>query len=304
MRSLLVAIFSILAFSAARGGEQGPCHLQRLAQIDMGMDDEGNVTVPLSIQGQTFAMVVDTGGVYSMLTPSTVAAVGGESRSLGRKSYILSGNIKLKEMATVKNVRLGNLVGDEEEFLVMPEDLVVPGDGGTFGADYLSHFDVDFDFAHAKLRLFSQDHCDGKVVYWTQDATALTIVPFDMDDEHHITVKVILDGKETTALLDTGAPYTLLHLEKAEDLFGFKANSPDLVPVDTNGGELLYSYPFKTIGFPGLTVDKPEIILDPKLASDLPRRAKMILGLNVLRQLHIFIAYKERKIYVTPASAH
>jgi hypothetical protein len=31
---------------------------------------------------------------------------------------------------------------------------------------------------------------------------------------------------------------------------------------------------------------------------------KMILGMGVLRQLHLFIAYKERNIYVTAASAH
>ena len=193
MRSLLVVIFSLLAFSAARGGEQEPCHLQRLAQIDMGMDDRGNVTVPISLQGHSFAMVVDTGGMYSMLAPSTVATVGGEIRPIGRSGYYMAGNIKLKDMATVKDVRLGNMVGDEEQFLVMPEETVVPGDGGTFGADYLSHFDIDFDFAQAKLRLFSQDHCDGKVVYWTQDATALTVVPFEMDDQRHITLKVILD---------------------------------------------------------------------------------------------------------------
>lgn len=30
--------------------------------------------------------------------------------------------------------------------------------------------------------------------------------------------------------------------------------------------------------------------------------AKIIVGLTVLRQLHFYVAYKEHKIYVTPAS--
>jgi hypothetical protein len=30
----------------------------------------------------------------------------------------------------------------------------------------------------------------------------------------------------------------------------------------------------------------------------------MLLGMNVLRNLHVYVAYKERKLYVTPATAH
>lgn len=29
--------------------------------------------------------------------------------------------------------------------------------------------------------------------------------------------------------------------------------------------------------------------------------ADMLLGMNVLRHLHVYIAYKERKLYITPA---
>jgi hypothetical protein len=31
---------------------------------------------------------------------------------------------------------------------------------------------------------------------------------------------------------------------------------------------------------------------------------KLILGMGILRQLHIYIAYREKKLYVTAASAH
>jgi hypothetical protein len=29
----------------------------------------------------------------------------------------------------------------------------------------------------------------------------------------------------------------------------------------------------------------------------------MLIGMNVLRHLHIYVAYKEQKIYITPAGA-
>jgi hypothetical protein len=30
----------------------------------------------------------------------------------------------------------------------------------------------------------------------------------------------------------------------------------------------------------------------------------IILGMGILRQLHLYIAYREKNLYVTPASAH
>jgi hypothetical protein len=38
-----------------------------------------------------------------------------------------------------------------------------------------------------------------------------------------------------------------------------------------------------------------------KLRTGEPR---MLLGINVLRQLHLYIAYHEHTLYVTPATAH
>ena len=34
-------------------------------------------------------------------------------------------------------------------------------------------FDVDFDFAAAKMNFFSPDHCPGKVTYWNPSAVAV-----------------------------------------------------------------------------------------------------------------------------------
>ncbi len=41
------------------------------------------------------------------------------------------------------------------------------------------NYDVDFDFAVGKFNLFSKDHCDGQVVYWTRSPVA--VVPFSQN---------------------------------------------------------------------------------------------------------------------------
>ncbi|HKD21597.1 MAG TPA: hypothetical protein VKB71_06270, partial [Rhizomicrobium sp.] len=73
---------------------------------------------------------------------------------------------------------------------------------------------------------------------------------------------------------------------------------------------------FMHISFGGVTVSDPDVVLVPDsydelgkemgIESRLPRDAiehwDMVIGMNVLRHLHIYIAYKEQKLYITPAS--
>ena len=52
-------------------------------------------------------------------------------------------------------------------------------------------------------------------------------------------------------------------------------------------------------------MNNPDLVLVPDQLSRQPDEApKILLGVNVLRQLHMYVAYKERKLYVTPAATH
>ena len=51
---------------------------------------------------------------------------------------------------------------------------------------------MDIDLAHNKLSLFTQNHCRGKVVYWT--TSGYIVLPMDLDQDKHIEVPVVLDG--------------------------------------------------------------------------------------------------------------
>ncbi|HVV64152.1 MAG TPA: hypothetical protein VHC42_01690 [Rhizomicrobium sp.] len=78
---------------------------------------------------------------------------------------------------------------------------------------------------------------------------------------------------------------------------------------------------FKSLALEGVTIANPavEIVVDlgkakvpdpsfaPQIGSRLPETehrpgfGDMVLGMDILRRLHIYIAYGERKLYVTPA---
>jgi hypothetical protein len=76
--------------------------------------------------------------------------------------------------------------------------------------------------------------------------------------------------------------------------------------VSINGAPItqIYRYPFSTLALQGVTVNNPEIDLVPQSAFFRDGRGpQLLLGIGVLRQLHIYVAYDEQVLYVTPAEA-
>ncbi len=190
------------------------------------------------------------------------------------------------------------------EFLVSP-DFMLPGDAsGLLGANVLKAFDVDIDYVNSKLSFFDPDHCPGKVVYWTR--TPYARVPMQLDSNWHITIPVTLDGQSITAIVDTGADESVMTYEQARDLFDWKDGDPRLKPLGpsvVNGDKrrVAYRFPFSSMTFEGVEVQNPDIVLLP--AEQVIHNAPMLLGASVLRQLHVYIAYKERALYLTGAEA-
>ncbi len=168
----------------------------------------------------------------------------------------------------------------------------------------MRNYDADFDFANATFNLFSRDHCEGRVVYWTHDPYG--VVEITLNDYGQITVPVMLDGKEIRAIIDTGAYHSAASLETIESEFGIDEKNPDLrFAPDSKASHPRYRYPFKTLSFQSVTINNPDLLLVPDDQSKQSGSApKIMLGINVLKRLHLYVAYGERKLYVTPAAAH
>lgn len=290
--SLAAALF---ASGAARADEEN-CKLGRYASLPITIDESGGVTVPIKVEDQVQNMLVDTGGAFSMLTESAAARLKLFRMAIPLAWMEMFGGRKLDHYVTAHSMEIAGAHVHDRDFVLIPDDALPPGVDGILAPDILQVFDVDFDFAASKLNLFSQEHCEGKVVYWTHDPHAQ--IPFKLDDDRHIKIDLQLDGKDVSTILDTGSDLSLLSLETAEDLFGF-----DEATLKKNK----YHYPFKTLTLQGVIVNNPDILLVPddksKIMGDIGQ-PKMILGMGILRQLHLYIAYREHNIYVTAATAH
>ncbi|HEY4076090.1 MAG TPA: hypothetical protein VGM26_04080, partial [Rhizomicrobium sp.] len=59
-----------------------------------------------------------------------------------------------------------------------------------------------------------------------------------------------------------------------------------------------YNYPLQNLSFGDVNVKNPRIQI---VADKVWDQSDLLLGIGILRQLHLYIAYKEKKMYITPA---
>lgn len=281
------------------------CTLQRVAKLDMTPIADGRFSIPMFVGGQTIPVLVDTGGLISMLTPQTVEALHLHPQPIWNFNLHITqyGGFRIDHHVIVEDIVIGRMRAPRYDFLIMPAGGYPSDIGGLLAPDILRAYDMDFDFANATLNFFSKDHCEGKVVYWTRDDPGE--VEIRLGDDGHMTVPVMLDGKEIRATIDTGAANSVASLEEVESLLGLDEKSPDLKRLPGRPNRPLYRYPFKSLSFQSVSVTNPDVLLIPDSESKVGASGpKMLIGMNILRHLHLYIAYSEHKLYVTPATAH
>ena len=304
-KTLLAFGLAVLALSPVRAAEDCS-HLLIVVSLDMLPATGNRVVVPAAIGDKPLRMMVDTGGYLTAFSEDKAQELGLHIENAPDSNLFMFGGLRLRRFVTLADFRLGRLKAPRLDYSLLPPGFLGPDIDGFLAADFLANFDVDFDFAGGKFNLVSKDHCDGKVGYWT-NVPPIGIPIVREEDGVHISTHVTIDGKDVKALIDTGAPHSLMSLDVAEDLLDLKDNDPRFVslaagPNRTSGAR---KFPFQKMSFGGVEVNNPDIILVPGREFKAGLRApKLILGLSILRQLHLYIAYREKMLYVTPASEH
>src|SRR5262249_40529932 len=149
-----------------------------------------------------------TAGVFSAISAPLVQELGLHKRPIrSHEIYDMAGK-KIESFVSIDEMLLGPVRAPNSQLMVVTE--LGPGIDGILGPDYLKNFDLDFD--KRELNLISQDHCKGRVVYWTDYYVNL---PFRLGQGDHIEFSVMLDGQKLSAVLDTGAWWTVLSMTSA-----------------------------------------------------------------------------------------
>jgi predicted aspartyl protease len=287
----------------AVAADQPACKLTMVASLDLTESLGDMVTVPAVINGFPTRMMVDTGGVATMIGQAMADKLALHHTVLehGTSFTDFAGN-PIKWIASIDNMTVGNLHAKDVKALIEPAWMDTDI-AGVVGPDLLMQFDVEIDFAKHKMNLFAQDHCPGQVVYWTHDPVA--VIPVRIDEGGHIIADITLDGQPLKAIVDTGATASSLKLSTAKSMFGVDETSQgaEKAGVSREMGQV-YRYPFKKLELAGMSFVNPPVLLfgDSNPGAETFER-KILLGRHELSKLHLFISYKERQIYATAAGA-
>jgi predicted aspartyl protease len=298
MSKWIVGAFAVLFFLSSALAEED-CRLTLAASVPMDPSNRYRVLIPAELDGKPLRLLIDTGSPFTGITHHAAERLQADVHLITsdiRVSAPYAGGL-VTHYAKVKQFKLGEMVAPRAQFFIMPRE--ERDADGLLGADFLRQFDVEFDFANAKVNFFQPHPCKGKVVYWTQ-TEPVSVVPFRAEKyDPHLRVDLLLDGKSVPAIIDTGAPTTSLSDQAARDWFQIDDKTPG---VEKLGHDAL-RYRFKALELEGLVVQNPEITIVHGAITDRPNYEALV-GLSTLRQLHLYIAYKEHKLYVTSATAH
>jgi hypothetical protein len=152
-----------------------------------------------------------------------------------------------------------------------------------------------------------------------------------------IIVPVDVEGHALDAVLDTGSQYTVMNMDVANRLFGLTPSSPGLAPVTESNGDksiTVYRRRFDELTFEGVQVKDLNVYLLPNQIAvhdrsnsllrgrslvhmgvagarffedgmeggdDTVSMPDVIIGMDVLRHLHVYFAAKEKRLYITDA---
>jgi hypothetical protein len=90
---------------------------------------------------------------------------------------------------------------------------------------------------------------------------------------------------------------------KAAVELGIDPKAPELTLIRDTGQYQIYAYPFQSLDFGRVSVKNPHIAI----ASDSFTKGlggDLVLGIEALRQMHLYIAYGEKKLYITGAQVN
>ena len=230
----------------------------------------------------------------------------------------------VRQHVRIASFGIGDATGHNLTFGVAKDDEMgkaksKPYDGLMTG-DFFKQYDVELDFAGNKLNYLTPTTCADplQVAYWPHAEVA--VVPMTIEDDGKIHVQVMIQGHVINAAIDTSFDHTVMRRGVAEQTLGFSAGknmTPDGSRVD-GMGQQIYILTFPQISFAGgvTAINVPARIQNYSMIHDMHRtpilgsRAQfsvtpdipdLTLGMDVLQQLHLYIAPGRKNIYVTSA---
>lgn len=320
MMRVVVAIFAVWACITTAAAQD--CRLKQYGSITLKPVKPDHLLIPVQFGSHAEDMVFRLDSAQSLISSDVAEELNLQTTRLPDGLSPTRGGQPIQRIAHVSDFHLGPIPLAKTEFLIMGphefKDAV-----GEIGTNTLGNADFELNIAGAKLNLFSQNHCPGKVVYWTDGPAAH--IPFDLQKYGSIRVPIMLDGKQIVFALSTTG-HSVIGMSTMRRIFNLDENSPGMKLLATqSNGHKIYTYPFKTLAAEGLNIDNPDILVSDGLDGQAcDGKTHMVttgssgtardlvpsncsggmegqLALRELSKLRLYFATKEKMLYLTAA---
>jgi len=310
MRNILLPALLLIA-TAAQAQDCAPAKLLASVPMHSAEPDSNIRTVPVTLNGATRHMILDTGGAITQLSRDTIEELKLPLHDSGTAVYDINGRVS-RRFAVVDDFTFGHLNRKDAALMVWPEPKRPYA--GELAQDMLQPYDVDVDFGAGLLKMYAKDHCPGPQG-WTP-----TVRTTMHNKGWHLHIPVTLDGHTYDAIFDTGSRHTIMRLPAARRDFDLHPDSPGMTPYRAINGDAFltgYLHNFSKMSFGGMTVDNPEVMVVPDVMNRNADKSPMArnrayrhnadlklpelsLGMDVLKHLHLFMAFGEQALYIAP----
>jgi len=291
-----------IAFSALARADNG-CELRQVLTVESKADLGHHLLIPVTIMDRDAHLLLDTGGVWSVMTENFATSLQLPVRRLNRDVEVFDAvGGRISSYVSVPSMKINGIqLKQAFEFLIV--DRGEPANkrfAGTMGMNFFQNIDVDIDNAKKTIGLFLQRDCEGGGAHWSDQATWF---PFRWVNGIPV-VEMQIDGEEINAVIDTGSTVTLIDIDFVRRHFKITPDSPGvtklgMIKLPSGRTAETYGYTFKTLSVSGVAFQNvPAHLVDLHSGA-----GQLILGMNELRFLHLYIATKEKMIYVTAADA-
>ncbi len=213
----VLTVLTLLTLAACAQQPPLNCDLVQIARLPIEVRGR-LLTVPVSVNGQTLRLIVDSGAERTTLSEaaagrlhlprdlrrvSTFTGVGGSVTNADAViSSLVLGNVRLP----VDRIAVGRFGFDHDS---------APLADGLLGADILLAFDLDIDVPGKALTLYRVRRCINNQPPWKEPFVAVTGITARKD---RMLIPFHLDGVAGNAILDTGASATTIGLRMATRL--------------------------------------------------------------------------------------
>jgi len=307
LRLLLVVLTAtaILTGVATRG-RAAECNLS-MFPAKLVDNQSGAILISVQPGDKPAVFMLDTGGFWSVIRRRDVGDL--PLRHAPVVGYG-AGGTSFDSYVRIPSFKIGPGDLPNVDFMVVPDEMAADDRiDGALGANFLHNFDLEIDLANNVVNFFTPSGCGERAVYWPNQGVAA--VPLVKDDSRLLHVTMNLDGKPVRTLIDTGASQTILSLAAADDLFDLHPDSPGVESAGNSttadGKELpLLRHQFRVLALGGIQFLNPWLTLaEDRISWRMGfgwRSDALILGTHQLRQLHLYISYKDRMLYATASA--